>query len=239
MTDESSPPGTLAEAFAMAFRQARPLNERLADYMRLSRPIVPDIAVAYDRMVARLRAADAGDGSTGVGETLPPFLLPDQDGKLVALETLRARGPVVVSFNRGHWCPYCRMELLELDRIKPELDRMGASVVSVVPEVEQFTSRMIAERGLSFSVLSDVDLAYTLDLGLMCWIGDDVARLYRERGIDLARFQAGDGACLPIPATFVIARSGRVAARFVDPDFRCRMEPADVLSAVAAAAAMA
>ncbi len=234
-TPAKSSPTTTAEAYAQAAALDAPLNARLATYVQLSRPIVPEIAEAYDRMLARL-AVIAQDG-TGpcVGEPMPPFVLPDQEGRLVTLEHLTRQGPLVVSFNRGHWCPFCRLQLSALAAINDEVVRLGAATVSIVPEGQAQARRMIAERKLPFSVLSDMDYGYALSLDLLVLVDDALNALYRARGIDLAWFQANSGQFLPIPALFVVGRDGRVIARLVEPDFRRRMEPADILAALRSA----
>jgi peroxiredoxin len=148
---------------------------------------------------------------------------------LVDLEQLLAQGPVVISFNRGHWCPFCKIELAALAEAHRDFAELGAQVASIMPERQQFTSAVEARLGGRVRILTDVDNGYALLLGLTMWVGEPVRALMAERDLRLDAYQGNDAWFLPLPATFVIGRDGRVKARFVDPNFRNRMEIADIL----------
>jgi peroxiredoxin len=232
LNDPDQIPKTFAEAFALVAGLEGPLNERLAIYQQHSRRLGPKGAAAYDRLAERLTALDRDAIGPAVGTPMPEFLLPDQDGHLVDLESLRQSGPVVVSFNRGHWCPYCRLDLRALAAVAPEVARLGGRVVSIVPERAEFTRRLATEHQLPFLFLSDVDLSYALELGLIFWIGEELKTLYDAAGVDLARYQGGEGTFLPVAAKFVVGTDGVVKARGVDVEYRQRTEPSAILAAL-------
>ena len=104
------------------------------------------------------------------------------------------------------------------------------------PETAQYARNLQATRRVPFRVLTDMDLGYALSLGLVFWVGQKIMDMYRGFGIDLDQFQGNGGWFLPIPATLVVGRDGRVKARFVDPDFRHRMRTEDIVEAVREAA---
>jgi peroxiredoxin len=206
-----------------------PLNEQLSAYSGQSRTRRPDISAAYDELVSRLEALDRGEIGPQAGEPMPAFTLPDERGRMVSLESLLQSGPVVVSFNRGHWCPYCRLELRSLASHYDRIRALGASVVSIMPDSAQFTADYAAANGLPFPVLSDVDLGYSLQLGLIFWVGSDVQRLYREVGVELEQYHGNGGHFLPMAAKFIIGQDGLIKARRVNIEFRERMEPDEVV----------
>lgn len=232
MNEAKSIDQALAEAFQMADRLDAPLDVRLALYLDESRRLLPELEATYDQLVARI-AANAPDSRVpAIGEPLPDFCLTDSEGHLVELSALLRRGPVVISFNRGPWCDYCGLELHALSRAYPAIQAKGGEVVSIVPEKAEYARVLQAKRGLPFRVLTDLDLGYALSLGLVFWVGQKIMDMYRGFGIDLARFQGHGGWLLPIPATLVVGRDGRIKARFVDPDFRHRMRMEDILRAL-------
>lgn len=227
----------LAEAFLRADRLPAPLDQRLKLYLGESRELLPELEATYDQLVARITEnVRASNQVPAVGEALPDFCLTDSEGKLVELAALLAKGPHVISFNRGPWCDYCGLELHSLARAYPEIVAAGGDVVSIVPETAQYARNLQATRGVPFRVLTDMDLGYALSLGLVFWVGQKIMDMYRGFGIDLAQFQGNGGWFLPIPATLVVGRDGRVKARFVDPDFRHRMRTEDIVEAVREAA---
>jgi peroxiredoxin len=225
----------LNEAFHKADDPEAPLDERLRLYLAESHKLLPDLESTDDELVARLKASDADLLVPAIGERLPDFLMTDSDGQLVDLASLLRKGPLVVSFNRGPWCDYCGLELHALARAYPDIVAAGGEVVSIVPETAQYARALQQSRGLPFRVLTDLDLAYAFSLGLVFWVGDKIKETYRQFGIDLERFQGNGGWLLPIPATLVVGRDGRVKARFVDPDFRRRLGIEPILRALAAA----
>jgi peroxiredoxin len=222
-------PATLSDAFLAVADSDGTLESRLAAYRGHVRRIRPDVDAAYDRLVARLNATLRDDLGPVVGERMPNFALPDQAGNLVSLDALRAAGPVVVSFNRGHWCPYCRLELRALAATATEVHALRASIVSITPEVASFTQKLAAEQKLPFPVLTDLDFGYALALGLVFSIGPEIEKIYRDYGIALDRYQGNESRFLPVAATFIVGSDGCVAARFVDFEFRRRMEPRTIL----------
>jgi peroxiredoxin len=221
-------PATPAEAFLLAASNAGSLKERLDAYSGYSRQLSPEINKAYDELIGKLGRLTLAGPETG--SPMPDFELPDQDGRLVSLNSLLFQGPLVLSFNRGHWCPWCRLELRAIAQIHQEVQKLGARVASIIPETQAYSNRLAAEHGLPFKILTDLDLGYTLSLGLMIWVGEKIRALYAKAGIDLALFQSNEGWFLPIPATFVIGSDGNVIAKMVNPDFRKRMEPEDILT---------
>jgi peroxiredoxin len=223
----------LAEAFAHADSLDAPLGKRLQFYLGESRKLLPDLEATYDQLVDRIKANGADILVPAVGERLPEFLMTDSDGRLVSLASMVSQGPLVISFNRGPWCDYCGLELQALSRAYPEIVAAGGEVVSIVPETAKYARALQRTRDLPFRVLTDLDLAYALSLGLVFWVGDKIKRTYREFGIDLEQFQGHGGWLLPIPATLVVGSDGRIKARFVDPDFRRRMATEDILRALA------
>ncbi len=233
MTEAKSLEQALAEAFTRADSVDAPLDRKLQVYLGDSRKLLPDLEATYDQLVSRIQANGADVFVPAIGEKLPEFLMTDSDGHLVDLASLLAKGPLVISFNRGPWCDYCGLELHALARAHPEIVAAGGDVVSIVPETAKYARVLQQTRGLPFKVLTDLDLAYALSLGLVFWVGDTIKDTYRQFGIDLERFQGHGGWLLPIPATLVVGQDGLVRARFVDPDFRHRMAIEDILRAVA------
>ena len=113
------------------------------------------------------------------------------------------------------------------------VEAMGAQIVAIMPETQEYTRQLKADSGAPFRILTDLDNGYALSLNLAIWLGTEIQRLLSYQ--DMASFQGNDGWVLPIPATFVVGRDGLVKARFVDPDFRKRMEIDDLIAALKSA----
>ena len=175
---------------------------------------------------------DRGEVGPKVGERLQDFILPDESGRLVSLSSLLQSGPAVISFNRGHWCPYCKLELRSLAAIHDQIKQLGARVVSIMPDSAQFTDRYAQQNRLPFPVLSDIDLGYSLSLGLIFWVGAEISRMYQEAGVELEKYHGNRGYFLPMAAKFIVGQDGLVKARQVNIEFRERMEPETIVAAL-------
>lgn len=226
----------MAEAWQRIDASDLSLARKLDAYASETRALAPALLEAYDRMVSRIAGNGAAELSPGVGEEMPDFIFSDADGHLVAISSLWQRAPLAVVFNRGHWCPYCRLQLRALARAAGEITAAGGHVVSLVPETQGFARQMIAANSLPFPVLLDLDLSYALMNGLVFSIGEEIRAAYLERGLDLPRFQGNGAWLLPIAATFVVGTDGRVVAKFIEPDFRLRMPVEEIVAAVTVAA---
>ncbi len=223
---------TLAEAFEDICVSEAPLNERLAAYSAKLRELNFPFAEAYDTLVARVLAGEIGEMAPNVGEPMPSFVLPGKDGRLVSLEDVTQKGPAVISFNRGHWCSFCKIELRTIAEHYDEITAAGAEMVSIIPDRQQFVQPLRAMILDKFQILTDVDNGYALSLGLVMWIGENLKALMKGRGVHLETYQGSDGWFVPVPATFVVGADKCVLARFVDPDFRRRMEIEEILLAL-------
>ena len=209
-----------------------PLADRLNALANDVRRLDPSFAEIVDRMVSRLQQINAGTSAPSGGDPIPLFVLPDETGRLVALVQLLERGPVVMSFHRGHWCPYCRISADALARIEPEVRAAGAQIVAITPEVQRFTSELKSDARATFPVLTDLDSGYALELQLAIKIDEEKRMAMTRAGWDISAFQDNENWTLPIPATFVVGADGSVKARFVDPDYRKRMDVDDILAAL-------
>jgi peroxiredoxin len=209
-----------------------PLAERLGVFASDVRQIAPQFADIVDRMVYRLKANGAGETAPAVGDVMPPFVMPDENGHLVSLEQLLESGKTVVTFHRGHWCPYCRINADALAKIEPQVKAAGGQLVIITPEIQKFSKQLRAEVGGNFPILTDLDCGYALELQLAIKINDEKRGAMTQAGWDISPFQDNDNWILPIPATFIVGEDGIVKARFVDPDYRKRMGIDELLEAL-------
>jgi len=180
-----------------------------------------DLALAASDIA--LHAAKAGDAS-------PDFALPDASGRSVRLSVLLSSGPVIVSFYRGGWCPYCNLELRALQKALPDLERLGASLVAVSPQTPDESLATSEKNALSFAVLSDIGSAVAKSFGVAFDLAEELRPIYSKFGHGLPDKNGDDSWALPIPATYVIDRDGTIVFAFVDVDYRSRLEPADIVA---------
>jgi peroxiredoxin len=230
------PTEILVKDLRQAFDQARELDgsmaERLDVFADAVRTLHPSTAAIVDRLVARLRQHEAGEDAPKPGDVMPTFVLPDETGRLVGLKDLLAQGPAVVTFHRGHWCPYCRISISTLVKAQPRIEALGARMVAIVPDREQFAAEMREDCNVNFPILSDMDNGYAMSLNLAIWVGNEMQEYMSKIGRMLPQYQGNDSWVLPIPATFVIGKDGRIRSRFVDPDYRKRMAIEDLIDAL-------
>lgn len=224
----------LVAALEDAFQEVRDrdltLGERLQFVADCVRTKGPEFAAAVDVFVARLEAAQAGSTAPMVGDVMPDFCMPDHDGQLVTLRSLLDRGPAVLAFHRGHWCPYCRLNMVGLAEIQQAAK--PAQIVAISSEVQQYTRMLRAEAKAEFPFLTDVDGGYALSINLAIWVDEAMARMIGSAGWDVPGYQGGTPWVLPVPAVFVVRPDGVIAARHVDPDYRRRMELDALLDAL-------
>ena len=209
------------------------LTERLAIFAGAVRDQQPSFTAAVDRLVERLHNSGAGEAAPQPGDAMPPFVLPDESGRLVSMEQLLRAGPIAVTFHRGHWCPYCRININALARAHETICREGGGIIAIVPERQKYAAEFKVDGRVTFPILTDMDNGYAMSLNLTIWVGEEMKHFIRDEfGHDLANFQGNEAWLLPIPATFVVGRDGKVKERFVDPDYRKRMAIDDLLTAL-------
>jgi peroxiredoxin len=189
------------------------------------------------RQIMRRAGQELADsGHTGralaVGAQAPRFRLPSATGESVSLAGLLAAGPVVLTFYRGAWCPYCNIALRALQRHHDEFSARGARLAAVSPQIPDESLSLTDRHQLAFSVLSDVGSDTAKQYGLAFDLPDDLAAVYDRLGFDLQRVNGGHPRTLPLPATYVIDREGVIRWAFVDADYTRRAEPTDVLAAL-------
>jgi peroxiredoxin len=211
---------TLDEAFRRACDLDLSLQQQLCTHAETVRRERPEIAAAVDRLVTRLRRYGAGEAAPNIGDSMPLFVLPDESAQKLSLEELLDRGPVAVIFHRGHWCPYCRINinaLVEAHKILPA----SAEIVAIMPDRQKFVADLKWQSHVPFPILIDSDNGYAMSLNLTIWMGAEIPT-----------FRGNSAWMLPIPATFVVGQNGLIRARFIDPDYRNRMMISDMLAAM-------
>jgi peroxiredoxin len=226
---------TLDEAFRYCRDMDASLHERLEAFNEATRYLIPGYQEAVDRMVGRFKSFDAGESAPRPGEKMPPFAMPDERGRLVTLDALLADGPLAMTFHRGHWCPYCRINTRVLAETQERIAAEGAQIAAIMPDRQRFAAAFKAEGEVRYPILTDIDNGYALSLNLAVWIGDEMQRILEAGGRNVPAYQGNETWVMPIPATFVIDRSGVITARFIDPDYRNRMTIEELLAALEAA----
>jgi peroxiredoxin len=186
-----------------------------------------------DRIASRLDGA-AVPNALAVGDVMPDFVLPDEADNLVSSADLRARGPLVVCFVRGGWCPFCAVTLSAMDAMLPRVEAAGGALLALTPDTLGLGAEIKTRLGLRFNVLSDVDCAVALQFGTAYRVPTEYRDALLHFGIDL-HSRHGDGTgMLPMPATFVCDRDGIVRFAHVSGDITERAEPAVISKLVEA-----
>lgn len=187
----------------------------------------PERRKLYEAQIEELRASGLIERSLQIGTSAPDFSLPDARGGTFILRNALARGPVVAVFYRGGWCPYCNITLRAYQRALAEIRAAGAEFVAISPERPDHGLSTAEKNDLAFPVLSDTDNRVANSFGLVFELPAELAQAYAANGINLSKINAVGEWHLPAPATFVIARSGRVALAHVEVDYRRRLDPDD------------
>ena len=193
----------------------------------------PDFSPA-DRALMEQAGADLArsmpEPGLRVGELAPDFTLPNAKGEPVRLSERLARGPVVLSFYRGAWCPYCNLQLRGLQQSLPAFERLGAQLIAVTPQQPDRSLAQVEADGYRFEILSDLDSRVMRAYQLYFDVPPELSQLYHRRlGLDLAEYNGPGRYLLPVPGTYVLDPEGRVRAAFADTDYTRRMEPAVIL----------
>ncbi|MCQ8820664.1 AhpC/TSA family protein [Pseudoalteromonas agarivorans] len=195
----------------------------------------PDFMKGVDETIAQAKAFQEGTNALNLDQNAPRFELPNQHAEQVLLDELLAKGPVVITFYRGSWCPYCNLQLKALQSRLPEIHALGAQLVAISPQAPDGSMSENDIRNMDFVVLSDQNADVAASYGVAWQVPAFLLEHMREdRGLDLESLNNGNGSILPIPATFVLDSEGKVTWRYVDVDYRTRSEPQDIINALKA-----
>jgi peroxiredoxin len=190
------------------------------------------------RATAELIASGAASRAKKAGNIAPSFSLKDPEGNVVSSNELLKKGPLVVSFYRGVWCPYCNMELQALESAKPQFDHYGASLVAISPQTAPNSRKSVRPNKLSFPILSDVKGKVGAAFGLRFELPDYLIELYKSLKNDLPAFNGDPSWTLPMPARYVIGQDGTILYSEVNPDYTHRPEPEEMIPVLQRATAV-
>lgn len=193
-----------------------------------------DIRDAMERADAALLASGIAERALKAGDRAPDFALPDVDGRMMSLAELLRDGPLVLSFYRGGWCPYCNLELRALQQAMPDFAHHGARLAAISPQTPDESLSTAEKNALAFPVLSDRGSATARAFGIAFDLADALRPIYTRLGHPLPTRNGSDDWTLPIPATYVIDRDGSIRFAHVDTDYRNRLEPAQIVRALRA-----
>ena len=209
------------------------LQEQLDSFRtEFARTAPPGRVELYETRLQELRASFVLEKSVGTGDEAPEFSLPDVRGNSVTLSGLLQRGPVVVTFYRGGWCPYCNIQLRAYQAILPQMAALGARLVAISPQLPDGSLGTAEKNALTFEVLSDTGKSVARHFGLVYTLPEDLREALRSNNKALPAINGDESWELPVPATYVIAPDGRIALAYIEVDYRERLEPDAILAAL-------
>jgi len=209
------------------------LEERIAAFRSKFLSQVPEeIRLLMRGAETRLEESGAALRAIKNGDRAPGFDLPNAHGETVSSRELLARGPVVLSFYRGDWCPYCNLELRALQERVAEIEALGARLVAVSPQTPDATIDTVTRNKLTFEVLSDTGNTVAKSFGLDFELAEELRPIYKNWGADLEKLNGEPPFSLPMAATYVIGGDGTIIESFVDTDYTERMEPQAIIDAL-------
>ncbi|MCH3885616.1 peroxiredoxin-like family protein [Tenacibaculum aquimarinum] len=209
------------------------LKEQTDARIAAGRKAKPDFMEGVDHIINKAKAFQQGKNAIKVGQKAPNFELPNQEGKSISLDKLLEKGPIVITFYRGDWCPYCNLQLRALQARLNDIHALGARLVAISPQVPDgsLTKNEISE--MDFIVLSDQDAKIASKYGVAWEVPDFLLEHMRvDRELDLEGINNGNGNILPIPATFILDTDKIVKWNYVNVDYRTRSEPEEIVAAL-------
>ncbi len=203
-----------------------PLQQRIDEFIAEGASWLPT-GLLWDllRPIGQLIASGAAEQALKEEDQAPDFTLLDPHGAVVRLSHLLEQGPVVVTFYRGAWCPYCHLALRAYQQASGQLQAEGATLVAISPQTSYYSRALMKKLKLTFALLSDMGNQVARQFGLVFTIDKAVRGAYRQVGADLPAFNGKDSWDLPMAGTFLVDQSGIVRLAFVDPDFTRRLDP--------------
>jgi peroxiredoxin len=196
---------------------------------RLSRKPTQQVLDAMHRGTDELIASAQAQRARKAGDAMPEFTLLDPDGKSVSSRDLLAKGPLVISFYRGVWCPYCNLELQALQEALPEITLRGASLVAISPQTAPNSRKSQRDNKLGFPILSDPNSDVAHAFGIRFALPDYLVELYKSFKNDLPAINNDPSWVLPMPARYVVGTDGIIAYAEVNPDYTRRPDPSELL----------
>jgi peroxiredoxin len=221
---------TLQETLATIAKSGLPLQGKLDAFkLEFDTRLAPPAAVeALHRSVAELIASGASDRALKAGDVAPEFILPDPDGNPVSSKMLLAKGPLVVTFYRGAWCPFCNFDLSALEVARAEIESRGATLVAISQQTAPNSRKSQRQNGLGFPILGDHGGAIAAQFGVRWTLPDYLREVQKALGADLTQFNGEDSWTLPMPARYVIAQDSTIAYAEVNADYTRRPEPSAI-----------
>lgn len=198
-----------------------------------ARQAPPDLLAGFAAAARRLEALDFAGRAPKVGDQAPDFALLDQTGEEVRLSSLLLRGPVVLIFYRGEWCPYCNLQLRTFQAHLAAFAEHEAVLVAISPQRPDHSLSMVEKNELGFSVLSDVEAQVIDRYGLAYEVDPETRELQKAAGNDLSAYNGGGRWTLPAPATFLVDGGGVVRYANARGDWTERAEPSEVIAVLA------
>jgi peroxiredoxin len=209
------------------------LAEELANFRaEFERTAPAGRAALYDAKVEELRTKFPLRAALAVGDIVPNFTLPNVHRRKISLSEVLRKGPAVVTFYRGGWCPYCNIQLRAYQRALPEITELGGQMIAISPQLPD-GSLLVAEKNvLEFEVLSDVGNAVARSFGLVYALPDELRAALTSNNKALPGINGDDSWELPVPATFIVAPDRSVLLAHIDVDYRRRLAPEDIIRAL-------
>ncbi|MDE1969124.1 MAG: AhpC/TSA family protein [Alphaproteobacteria bacterium] len=184
----------------------------------------------YDALAAHLERTEAAKHALKVGDTLPEFVLPNAEGRLVSSRELLAQGPLVVAFFRGDWCPFCNLTLAALEDALPRIETTNARLVAMTPDANGLALRAKHRNSVHYDVLCDIDNGVAMQFGVVYRVPDEYRKFLEDYKCDLGARHGNDMWTLPMPSAFVIDRQGVIRYAFVNGDILVRAEPDEIIA---------
>lgn len=209
------------------------LAKQLSEYSEQSRTKMPaSVQTVMADANRQLAESDMVANAPKVGDRMRNFTLPNHLGEQRDLGSLLENGPVVITFYRGGWCPYCNLELRAYQEVLQDITDLGATLVAITPELPDASLSTTEKNELQFEILSDVNAAYAQELGLVFTLPEELRSIYDSFGIDVEKHNGEGQFDLPLAATFIVGAGGIIASAFVNADYKVRQEPKDVVQAL-------
>ncbi len=202
------------------------LQEAIDAFQQEMLPQISDnVAATMQAAMTDLKQSGLENNAKTTGDICPDFTLPNADKKAVSLDALLEKGPVVISFYRGAWCPYCNLEINALQAKLAAIQSQGASLIAITPQLPDKSLEQIKEKSLGFEILSDQKNRLARQFGLVFTLPETLRPVYTDWGIDIPEHNGDDSFELPVPATYIVGQDKKIRYAFVNVDYTQRLEP--------------